>query len=171
MPEIPPAPAPVHDPHDRSLEAPREGTIMALYLCLVLGAEFMTVDDSVHAVRSAIELIWSTTLGLAIAHLFTFGLVSHIFSGHHMNRETALAMLWQFGAAVVIATALTVPFAFLDVSKAFDADALMIAFVFGLTVFVAARAVGVGTSRAVVDGAITLAMGVVVVVAKVALTH
>ena len=108
---------PVRDPHDPALEAPREATIMALYLCLVLGAEFLTVDDQVHAVPSALELIWGTVIGLAAAHLFTFGLVSHIFSGRRLSRETRLAMVWQLGAAVVIATALTVPFAFLDVER------------------------------------------------------
>ena len=80
-------------------------------------------------------------------------------------------MAWQLLAAIVIATALTIPFAFLDVSKAFDADALLIAFVFGLTVFSAARVVGVTAPQAAVDGAITLAMAVVVVVAKIVLTH
>ena len=100
--------AAAHSP-EHPLEAPREATIMALYLCLVLGAEFIAVDDRVHRVPSAIELIWSTTLGLAVAHLFTFGLVSHIFSGRHLGREAAIAMVWQLLAAIVIATASSIP--------------------------------------------------------------
>ena len=143
---------------------------MALYLCLVLGAEFLVVDDYVSLTRSALGVIWGTALGLAVAHLFAFGLASRLFSGGALHDETRTSIAWQLASAVGIAAALSVPFLIAEVSTAFDVDLFLIAGFIAVVVYLVARSAGSSRARSVVDGAIMLAIAGAVILAKAGLS-
>jgi len=96
---------------------------MALYVCLVLAAEFVAVGDHAESEGIVLATIWATTIGLALAHVFAFDLAGRLFSGGRRRSEAAIAALVQLGAAIAVAAAVSIPFLFLPLDRALDVAA------------------------------------------------
>src|SRR5262245_49555690 len=62
------------EPRPHPSEAVREAVTMALYVSIVLGAEFVAVVDLAEEEPSTIGAIWGTAIGVALAHVFAFNL-------------------------------------------------------------------------------------------------
>jgi hypothetical protein len=52
----------------------RDALTMALYVSLVLAAEFLTLESHLDSASLAISAIWGTAIGLTLAHIFAFEL-------------------------------------------------------------------------------------------------
>jgi hypothetical protein len=151
-------------------EAVREAVTMALYVCLVLAAEFVALGDHVVDASVAVGAAWGTTLGLALAHVFAFDLAARLFGGGRRSAEAGAAVVAQLVAAVAVAAVLTVPFAVLSFEAALDAAGFLLASLIGLAAYLAARSSGSSRVRSIVDGLVVLAVAVVVVSLKVTLS-
>ena len=85
---------------------------MALYVCIVLGAEFVAVADQADEEASTVGAIWGTAVGVALAHVFAFNPAARLFAGG--GRSGTRRAAWaQLGAAAAVAAILSLPFLFL----------------------------------------------------------
>ena len=143
---------------------------MVLYVCLVLTAEFVAGGHDVQSERFAVEVIWGTAIGLALAHVFAFNLAARLLIGGHLSPEVRAAAWAQLAAAASLALVVTIPFVLFSLRPALRVDAFMVAGLIGVAAYAASRSSGAGRKRSLVDGLVALGIAVVVVSVKVALT-
>lgn len=143
---------------------------MALYVSLVLAAEFVAAGEQAASRAIVAGVIWGTCLGLAVTHVFAFNLAARLFAGGALPAGTRRAVWAQVGAAAAVALIVTVPLTFLAIGPALDAAAFVVAGLIGATAYLASRGAGAGRVRSMVDGLLTLVAALVVVGLKVALT-
>ena len=151
-------------------EAVREAVTMALYVCIVLGAEFVAVADRADEEALTVGAIWGTAVGVALAHVFAFNLAARLFAGGKVAPGTRRAAWAQLGAAAAVAAILSVPFLFLSLGPALDVSGYLLAGLIGVTAYVASREAGASRARSLVDGLIALAVAMAVVSVKVGLS-
>lgn len=151
-------------------EAVREAVTMALYVCIVLAAEFVAGAQEAVDEASTIAVIWGSALGVAIAHVFAFNLAARLFAGGRVAPGTRRAAWAQLGAAAAVAAILTVPFLILSLGPALDTAGYLLAALIGVTAYVASREAGAGRARSLLDGLVVLAIAIAVVSVKVSLS-
>jgi hypothetical protein len=151
-------------------EAVREAVTMALYVGVVLAAEFVAFEEHAVDERSTVAVIWGTALGVALAHVFAFNLAARLFAGRRLDGGTRRAVWAQLASAATVAFVVTVPFLFLALGPALDVSGFLLSALIGVTAYVASREAGAGRIRSVVDGLIALAVATAIVSVKVGLT-
>lgn len=130
---------------------------MAFYVAVCLVAALAAIDDD-HRLPT-LGIIWGTTIGLALAHLFAFRLATRLVGAGRVGRhEGKLAVAQLLGAAGVAAIA-TVPVLVLGEPSDVDAARLVIAGFIGYFAFEIGRNNGAGRARS------TLFAGSVLVIA------
>jgi hypothetical protein len=143
---------------------------MALYVGIVLAAEFVAVEELAVDETSTVAVIWGTAIGVALAHVFAFNLAARLFAGGSITRDTRRAVWAQLATAAAVAFVVTVPFLLLSLGPALDVAGFLLAALIGVTAFVASRAAGASRLRSLVDGLIALAVAMAVVSVKVGLS-
>jgi len=151
-------------------EAIREAVTMALYVGIVLAAEFVAVEEHAVDELSTVAVIWGTALGVALAHVFAFNLAARLFAGGRLDRGTRRAVWAQLASAAVVAFVVTVPFFFLALGPALEVSGFLLAALIGATAYVASREAGAGRIRSLVDGVVALAVAAAIVSVKVGFT-
>jgi hypothetical protein len=151
-------------------EALREGVTMALYVCIVLEAEFVSFGSHEPPRATAIAIIWGTTLGLAMAHLFAFDLAGRLFSGGQRTTASRAAIWVQLAGAGAVALVATIPFFILEVDLALEVAAWAVGAVVGLTAYQVAVTAGASRTRATGYGVAVLLLAELVVGVKVAVS-
>jgi dipeptide/tripeptide permease len=85
---------------------------MALYISICLLAELAAISETTLEHGVVFEVVWGTTVGLALAHLFSFLLAGRWVEGRRIGvqtRATALAqMAGATGVAVVVSAVIIV---------------------------------------------------------------
>jgi hypothetical protein len=152
-----------------SEERLREGLTMALYLSLVLAAEFVTLEGHLEGRLLALGVLWGTAIGLTLAHIFAFQLAALVFSGGTLAGAAREVIVSQVAAASVVAGILSLPILLLDLTRALAVDRFLIAAFVGVTGWAVARTAGAPQVRALAAGVIMVALGMAVIVAKAAL--
>jgi hypothetical protein len=147
----------------------REAVTMVLYVCIVLAAEFVAGVDDVESERFAVEVIWGTVIGLALAHVFAFNLAARLLTGGR-SPEVRAAAWAQLAAAAALALIVTIPFVLFSLRPALRVDAFLVAGLIGVAAYAASRGSGVSWKRSLFDGLIALAIALLVVSIKVGLT-
>ena len=119
--------ADVHDAIQRD-HVLLEAATMALYVAVCLLAALIALGDRAeeHHVR-AIALVWGTTIGLALAHLFAFRVAARWISGGTLGDRDSAAALAQLAGAAFVAVLATVPIAVFGASIEFDVVRLVLA--------------------------------------------
>jgi hypothetical protein len=142
---------------------------MALYLALVLAGEFATVSDSIHSKRAAYAIIWGTTLGLTLAHVFAFNLAARLFERGRLGAEARSTIAYQVLVAIAVAIVLSLPLLVASLSTGLNFDRYLIAAGVGLTAFLVARGEEHSHVRAAAFAVamLSLAVGVVLIKALV----
>ena len=151
-------------------EAVREAVTMALYVGVVLAAEFVAVEEYAVDEPSTVAVIWGTAIGVALAHVFAFNLAARLFAGGRLDRGTRRAVWAQLASASAVAFVVTIPFLFLALGPAIEVSGFLVTALIGVTAYVASREAGAGRIRSLVDGLIALAIATAVVSVKVGLT-
>ena len=151
-------------------EAVREAVTMALYVGVVLAAEFVAVEEHAVDELSTAAVIWGTALGVALAHVFAFNLAARLFAGGRITPGTRRAVWAQLASAATVALVVTVPFLFLALGPALDVSGFLLSALIGVTAYVASREAGAGRIRSLVDGVIALAVATAIVSVKVGFT-
>jgi hypothetical protein len=160
-----------HRHYENVSEALREGLTMALYVCLVLAAEFTIIGEQAHDEEVVLGVIWGTTMGLALAHVFAFDLAARMFSRGRVSPETRSAALVQLLVAAAVALAATVPFLLFPLETALNVAGYLVAGFVGAAAYAVARRSGAGHGRSAAYGIAVLAVAVLVVSLKVAFAH
>lgn len=138
---------------------------MAFYVGICLIAALVAIDDEQDHVPT-LAIVWGTTLGLALAHLFAFRLASRLVgSGQVATHERSLALAQLSGAAAVAILA-SVPVILFDTSVELDATRLVLVGLIGLAAYAIGRAHGATRFRSVLFMTGVLVLGLAVAVLK-----
>jgi hypothetical protein len=143
-----------------------EALTMALYVAICLLAELAALHGSTLHRGVVFELVWGTTMGLALAHLFAFLLAARLVEGRRVGartRATALADLTGAGAVAVLVSAVVIV---TPISMELNAARYDLAALIGIIGYVVARRIGVSALRAVVFAIAVTLVGVTVAALK-----
>lgn len=151
-------------------EALREAVTMALYVTLVLAAEFAAVGHEPSSVGLALGVIWSTTVGLTAIHLFAFGIAAKLVEGGHLSYENRMAAVLQVVASLSIAALVSLPFLLLPMATASELAGWVTAAILGLTAYAMARTAGGTHGRSLITGLVVLGLASLLVTLKVLLS-
>jgi hypothetical protein len=154
-------------PSDGRMELRREACTMALYVAICLLAALAAVKEPVgDGDAHTFELVWGTTLGLALAHWFAFRLSARLVASGAFRREDAEAAGAQLAGAVAVALLATIPVLVLPATVELDVVRLVLAAFIALVGVTVARSSGASGLRSVVYGLSILAVGAVVALVK-----
>ena len=151
-------------------EALREAVTMALYVTLVLAAEFAAIGHEAASVALSLGVIWSTTVGLTAIHLFAFGLAARLVEGGHLSYENKVAAILQVVASLSIAALVSLPFLLLPIAVASELAGWVTAAVLGVTAYAMARTSGGSHGRSFITGLVVLGVASLLVTLKVLLS-
>jgi hypothetical protein len=145
---------------------------MALYMSVVLMGAIATIpaDDLDEDVTVA-AVIWGSALGLALAHWFSFNASAHLFRGEGINADELREGVWEAMAALGVAVIATVPLLLLDDTLAAAVSLIALALVVTAVAYVASRHGGLSRGRALLRGAVTVVIAVIVAAIKIGLHH
>jgi hypothetical protein len=131
---------------------------MALYVSICLLAELAAFDDTALHHGVVFALVWGTTVGLALAHLFAFLLAGRLVEGRHVGTQTRSTAVAQLAGAVGIALIVSVVVVVVPTSAELNAARYDLAAVIGVIGYLVARRAGLSVVRAVLFAiAITIA--------------
>jgi hypothetical protein len=145
-------------------ELRREAYTMAFYVAVCLVAALLAIDREVH--QPTLVIIWGTTIGLAVAHLFAFRLAGRLVGTAEADPELARLAAAQLAGAAAVAAVATVPAVLVPPPHDVEVSRLVLSGVIGLGAYVVARGSGAGKLRSTVFGLSVLAAGVTVALVK-----
>jgi hypothetical protein len=162
--------APLGPPHREEIDPLREAVNLVLYLCLVLAAEFVGLSTAAPDEAVAVEVIWGTTVGLTVAHIFAFDVAARLFAGGRLDRSARAAAILQVFAAITLAGLLSLPFLILGQAASMRLDGFLIAAVVGVTAYAVGRKAGRSQAQCLVLGASGVILAAAVVLLKLKLS-
>src|SRR4029453_691628 len=117
----------------------KEGWTMALYVAICLIAA-LTALETVTAVPGHIMgLVWGTTVGLALAHVFAFRVAGRlVHEGELPQADRAVSMV-QLASAAAVAVVVSVPVLLAPVATELDWARYTCAAIIGLVGYMVAR--------------------------------
>ncbi|HET6950100.1 MAG TPA: hypothetical protein VFI47_06985, partial [Acidimicrobiales bacterium] len=150
--------------HEAAREHRKEAYTMALYVAICLLAALTAVGEHVEDV-AVFEIIWGTTLGLALTHWFAFSVSARLVAAGAIRRHDAEAAIAQLTGALAVAALATVPVLLLPASSELGVVRLLLAGLIAAVGYAVARAGAAARGRAVVYalGVMLVAMSVAVV--------
>jgi hypothetical protein len=154
---------------DHSVELRKEAFTMALYVAICLLAALAAVSEST-AENHVFEIVWGTTVGLALAHWFAFRVSARLVAAGAIRRHDALAALAQLLGAVAVALLATVPALILPASVELEVVAVVLACFIAVVGYLVSRSSGASRMRSVIYGGLLLLVAGIVVVVKITLT-
>jgi hypothetical protein len=157
----------------------REGLTMVLYLSVVLLATLAALalahgdaDDwfSDLSSRELIEILWGTTIGLALAHWFAFDVATHGFGGGRLRGQDFKEGMAQLGGAALVAVVTTVPVLVFSPEVEQQVLPFVLAGIIGVADYLVERVNGRTRLRSAAFGAVALLIAIIVATIKVILT-
>lgn len=148
-------------------ELRKEAFTMALYVAVCLLAALTAVAeraDSSHV--EILGLVWGTTIGLALAHLFAFRLSARLVGSGTIDRPDAAAAGAQLLGAAAVAVLGTIPVLVFDSTAELDVTRVLLAGFVAVVGYAVARTSGSSRLRALVYAAVVMAVGLTVAVIK-----
>jgi hypothetical protein len=147
-------------------EVRKEAYTMALYVAICLLAALAAVPDPIHGDGDVFLLIWGTTVGLTVAHLFAFQVSARLVAEGRVRRHDTVATIAQLAGAIAVALLATVPVVLLPTSSELDVVRIVLAgFITGVG-FAVARGGGASTGRAARYAFLVLLMAGTIVALK-----
>jgi hypothetical protein len=158
-------------PHDFRQHTQREALTMALYLAIVLLALMTEAVGVVVETARAVGVIWGTSIGLGLAHLFAFQLAGKRFGAGSLTDQDREVTVGLVIAVAGVAALASLPFIIGLGANARLVSELLLTGLIGVTAYGTARASGAPLGRALVYVAFVLLVDLVVVTVKAALSH
>jgi hypothetical protein len=154
----------VHPEHLR-----KEGWTMALYVAICLIAA-LSVLQNVNAVPGhVLGLVWGTTVGLALAHVFAFRIAGRLVHKGNLPRTDRIVSVIQLAGAAAVAVIVSVPVLFAPTVVELTWARYTCAGIIGMVGYLVARGAERGRLRAVLFGLAVLLAAVAVAALKHAL--
>jgi hypothetical protein len=94
----------IHPDHLRE-----EGWTMALYVAICLIAALTALANVTAIPGHILGLVWGTTVGLAVAHVFAFRIAGRLVHAGDLPRADRIISLVQLAAAAAVAVVVSVP--------------------------------------------------------------
>lgn len=156
------------DPHaSESAELLKEGLTMALYVSVCLLAASAVVAESPERNHvEALGLVWGTTLGLALAHLFAFRVSARLISSGTVDEHDVRISVAQLLGAIAVAALCTGPVVLMPATSELDAVRLLLAGLVALVAFLTARRGGKSLTISLAYGMVVLVVALAVAVVK-----
>lgn len=151
-------------------EALREAVTMALYVTLVLAAEFAALGHEPTSVPVTLGAIWGTTVGLTVIHVFAFGMAARLVAGGRLPDEGRVAAVLQVVASLSIAALVSLPFLVLPIAVATEAAGWLTVVILGATAYAMSRTAGGSHGRSVITAIVVLGLASLLVTLKVLLS-
>ena len=86
----------------------RDATALMLYVSVVLLAELVSLPQGVVG-WELVAIVWSTAIGLVIAHAFAFQVATHGVSGGWLRSDDRIEVLLELAGVSVVAGVASVP--------------------------------------------------------------
>ena len=115
------------------------------------------------------EIVWGTTVGLALAHWLAFGVSARLVAAGHIRRHDAQAAMAQLLGAAAVALLATVPALIFPASVELDVVEFVLALFIAFVGYAVSRGGGSSRIRSLVYGATLLIVAGLVVIVKIAL--
>jgi hypothetical protein len=148
-----------------------EGVTMALYVAVCLLAALAALANSVLTRGVVFEVVWTTTLGLAIAHLFAFLLAGRLIEGGKITKETRSATYAQMSGALLVAALVTAAVVVVPTTDELDAARVDLAAIIGVIGYLVARNASHNRIRATMFAIVVTLIGIGVAALKHWVTH
>jgi hypothetical protein len=147
----------------------REAATMGLYAAIVLLGALTAVDETSHAKELAI--IWGSTLGLALAHWFSFAVADRLVDDDLEPGPHPDVLVVQLLAAAAIGAEATLAVLLLPDEWELDGARLATALSIGLIVYVLGRKGHRSRAHSALVAVVAFVVGVTVASVKLALSH
>jgi hypothetical protein len=139
---------------------------MALYVAVCLLAALTAMAEQADAGHvDVFKVIWGTTVGLALAHLFAFRVSARLVAAGTIRRQDAESAAAQLAGALVVVLA-TVPVLVLPGPSELDVVRDLLAAFVAAVGYAVARNAGAGRGRAAAYAATILIVAVTIAVLK-----
>src|SRR4029453_3476049 len=144
----------------------KEGWTMALYVAICLIAA-LTALETVTAVPGHIMgLVWGTTVGLALAHVFAFRVAGRLVHERELPKADRITSVVQLAAAAAVAVVVSIPILLASTETELDWARYTCPAIIGAVGYFAARGAEHSRVRAVLFGFGVLAIAIVIAVLK-----
>lgn len=162
---------------DERVEPLREAMTMVLYLSLVLLATLTALPtdseggaggqeaSGVHGI-GLVALIWGTSLGLALAHWFSFRLTARAVGGGYVSETDVKIGVAQMGGAVLVAVLCTIPVFVVGEGNDVKVTLWVPALIVGIAGYFVSRASGRTRTQSLILGGVVMVMGFAVAAVK-----
>lgn len=146
---------------------------MALYLAIVLLAESIPLQAYLPSADEVAGTYAGTALGLAIAHVYAFGISTRLVTHRGLTAEAWWNAGAQILAAAAVAVVAIVPFLVFsgDVDLAFTVSGCALAALIAVAGYGSSRGAGGSIRHSLMIAAVTLGAAALVVVIKATLAH
>jgi hypothetical protein len=151
------------------VELRKEAFTMALYVAICLLAALAALSEST-AEDHVFEIVWGTTVGLALAHWLAFNVSARLVAAGQVRHHDAEAAAAQLLGAAAVALLATVPVLIFPASIELDVVELVLACFIAFVGYAVSRGSGANRVRSLVYGATLLVVAGAVVLIKIALT-
>lgn len=156
-----------HPSHEQTFreELRKEGSTMSLYVAVALLAALMAVPDATgrHVVE-VLGIVWGTTIGLTIAHLFAFRVSSRLVSDGRIDPHDAKIAAAQLAGATLVAVLCSIPVLLFAETAELDAVRIVLAAYVALVGYQVAASNGSPRGRALIyaGAVLVVALGIAV---------
>jgi hypothetical protein len=163
-----PVSAPAADHPDRD-HLRKEAWTMALYVTVCLLAALTALQNVVAVPGRVLGLIWGTTLGLALAHLFAFRVAGRLVHDGRLPKSDQIVSGIQLAAAAAVALLVTIPVLIAPPVAELTWAGYMCAFIIGVVGYGIARSADRSRLAAGLYGLGVLALAFIIAAIKHAL--
>ena len=125
---------------------------MALYVAICLIAALTALANVTAVPGHILGLVWGTTVGLAVAHVFAFRIAGRLVHDGDLSRADRIISLVQLAAAAAVAAIVTVPVLLDPTADEFTWALYACAAIIGVVGFLVARGAERGRIRSVLFG-------------------
>ena len=144
---------------------------MALYVSITLLAALTATDDYGHGNMNVLAVIWGTTVGLALAHWFAFGLASRLVGPMGDPSGAERELFAELAGAAVVAAVATVVVIVLPTHLEWEGARYAVAACIGVIAYNEIRGLGGTRARALWVASVALVLAETVAAIKRILSH
>ena len=142
---------------------------MGLYVTVCLLAALTALESVVAVPGRVLGLVWGTTVGLALAHLFAFRIAGRLVHDGRLARSDQIVSAVQLAAAAAIALLVSIPVLIASPAGELNWARYTCAGIIGVVGYGVSRSAGKSRSRALIFGLAVLVVAIIVAAVKHAL--
>jgi hypothetical protein len=154
----------VHRDHLR-----KEAWTMALYVAICLIAALAALENVSAIPGHILGLVWGTTFGLALAHVFAFRIAGRLVHDGELPRSDRIVSVVQLAGAAAVAVVVSIPVLLAPTASEVVWAHYTCAVIIGAAGYLVARGAEHGRIRAVLFGIGVLAVAIAIALLKQAL--